>query len=156
MKLKTLASLGLLFVSQMSFAAIESLEITDIYARATPPTATNSAVFMNVKNLTQQSQEIVEAQAEVAKKTELHTVEMDGDTMKMRQVPLISVAPSASVSLKPGGFHVMLLDLTQPLEEDSQINVVLTLANGESQSFDVPVKKVMSGMKHHGDMKDSH
>ncbi|MGB2079288.1 MAG: copper chaperone PCu(A)C [Vibrio sp.] len=139
---------GLSLASPFTQAAISSLHVDNLYARETPPNATNSAAFMTLTNTSDKQIELVKANTQVANSTELHTVEMKDDVMKMRQVAQIMIPAEQSLTLKPGGFHVMLLDLKQPLKTGETIHLSLTLANGESQTFEVPVKKVMSGMKH--------
>ena len=60
------------------------------------------------------------------------------------------------VVLKPGSYHIMLLGVKQPLVEGETISVNLSYANGETETLDVPVKKVMSGMKHEHEHNDDH
>ncbi|GAK86340.1 copper metallochaperone [Vibrio ponticus] len=69
--------------------------------------------------------------------------------MKMRQIDQIKIPAQSHTSLKPSSLHIMLFDLTKPLVEGESIEVNITFANGESQQFEAPIKKVMSGMKHH-------
>lgn len=92
---------------------------------------------------------IVSAETDVAGKVELHDVITEGDVMKMRQIPQFKVPAQGILELKPGSFHIMLLDLKKPLAEGEEINVALTFANGEQQMLTVPVKKVINGMAHH-------
>jgi copper(I)-binding protein len=80
---------------------------------------------------------------------ELHDVIKEGDVMKMRQVNTIDIPANGKTILKPGSLHVMLLDVKAPMKEGDTINVELNFANGEVKVLTVPVKKVMSGIKHH-------
>lgn len=120
-----------------------------LYARATAPTATTSAVFAQIMNNSDQDRFIVSAATDVADKVELHDVIIEGDVMKMRQVAQFKVPAQSKLELKPGSFHIMLIDLKKPLSEGEEINVQITFANGEQQMLTAPVKKVMSGMAHH-------
>lgn len=119
------------------------------YARATPPNAATSAVFVELMNHTEQNRAIVAASTPAAGKVELHDVIHDGDVMQMRQVDQIEIPAQGHVSLKPGSLHIMLFELTKPLVEGESIDVELTFANGEKQTFNAPIKAVMKGMKHH-------
>ena len=121
--------------------------VHDAYARATPPSAVNSAVFTTLMNHSDKERSIVSATTPAAGKVELHAVIMDGNVMKMRQVQTIAIPANGQVELKPGSLHIMLFDLKDGLKEGEQISMMLTFANGETQTFDAPVKKVMSGMK---------
>ncbi|WP_027695702.1 copper chaperone PCu(A)C [Vibrio litoralis] len=139
-----------------SALAHDGLKYDEPYARATPPNAVNSAVFMTIENHMNKDRELVSASTDVAEKTELHTVEKEGDLMKMRQVDRIVLPAEGEVVLKPGSYHIMLLGVKQPLVEGETISVNLSYANGETETLDVPVKKVMSGMKHEHEHNDDH
>ena len=90
---------------------------------------------------------IVSATTPAAGKVELHDVIVEGDVMKMRQVQQITIPANGEAVLKPGSLHIMLFDLKNGLKEGEQIEMTLTFANGETQTFEAPIKKVMSGMK---------
>lgn len=147
MKLNTLL-LATLALSPFAYAKSDVMA-HHLYARATAPTATTSAVFAQIMNNGNQDRFIVSAETDVAGKVELHDVITEGDVMKMRQIPQFKVPAQGKLELKPGSFHIMLLDLKKPLAEGEEINVALTFANGEQQMLTVPVKKVMNGMAHH-------
>jgi len=71
---------------------------------------------------------------------ELHTVVKTGDLMQMTPVEKVAVAAGEKVEFKPGSYHVMLIDLKQPLEKDSQVKLTLRFADGESLQLALPVK----------------
>nr|VVV05819.1 hypothetical protein AW0309160_03302 [Aliivibrio wodanis] len=144
---KTVFALSALLLSSAAFAK-NDLMIENPYARATPPNATNSAIFMTIKNQSNDLRTLISATTPVAKTVELHTViEVDG-MMKMREVNAIELPKNEDTILKPGGLHIMLFGLTQPLKEEEFINVTLNFKNGDKEQFKAPIKKVISGMKH--------
>lgn len=144
---KTVFALSALLLSSAAFAK-NDLMIENPYARATPPNATNSAIFMTIKNQSNDLRTLISATTSVAKTVELHTViEVDG-MMKMREVNAIELPKNEDTILKPGGLHIMLFGLTQPLKEEEFINVTLNFKNGDKEQFKAPIKKVISGMKH--------
>lgn len=145
MKLKTLA-LAALLLTPLAQADM-GVMAHDMYARATPPSAVNSAVFVTLMNQSNKDRVVVSASTPAAGKVELHDVIKDGDVMMMRQIPKISVPANSNVMLKPGSLHIMLFDLKHSLEEGQSIDITLTFANGEELNVKAPVKKVMSGMK---------
>ncbi|MDV6252012.1 copper chaperone PCu(A)C [Vibrio sp. EA2] len=118
------------------------------YARAMAPGATTSAVFVTFANRSQEDIKIVSAETPAAGKVELHDVITEGDVMKMRQIDHITLNAKSTTELKPGSLHIMLFNLTQPLQEGDEITVTVTFDNGLKQSFNAPVKKVMAMMKH--------
>jgi len=125
-----------------------SIDVKDAYVRATPPGLPNSAAFLTLQNNTAKDVALVKAVSDVAKAVELHTHDMKDGVMKMYQVPKIDVKANSSVTLKPGGFHIMLIGLTKPLKVDESIDFTLEFSNGEKTTFTAPVKTVMGGMKH--------
>ena len=144
MKLKALALAGMLLSSA---AQANDLMIHDAYARAMPPSAVNSAVFTTLMNHNDADRTLVSASTPAAGKVELHDVIMEGEVMKMRQVESIQIPAHGSTELKPGSLHIMLFDLAARLEEGQNITLTLNYANGDAQTVEVPVKKVMNGMK---------
>ncbi|WP_162047758.1 copper chaperone PCu(A)C [Vibrio taketomensis] len=119
------------------------------YARATPPHAATSAVFVEIINQSDNDKAIISASTPVAGKVELHDVIKHGDMMKMRQIEQVLLPANSQTTLKPGSLHIMLFDLTKPLTEGESIEVSVRFDDGTSQTFMAPIKKVMSGMKHH-------
>ncbi|MDD9156252.1 copper chaperone PCu(A)C [Aliivibrio sp. S4TY2] len=144
---KTIFALSTLLLSSTAFAQSE-LTIENPYARATPPNAVNSAIFMTIKNDGDKDRTLVSATTSAANKVELHTVIKTDGMMKMREVESITIAKNSNTVLKPGGLHIMLFELTGPLKEEEFIDVNLNFANGDKEVFKAPVKKVMAGMKH--------
>jgi len=126
-----------------------SIEIDDAYVRATPPGLPNSAAFLTVKNTTSSDIDIIKASSDIAQNVELHTHDMKDGIMKMYQVPKITVPKNAEVTLKPGGYHVMLIGLNNPLKVGENVALTLELSNGETKTINAPIKTVMGGMKHH-------
>jgi len=132
--------IGLIF-SGYSLAA--SLELTGAYARATPPNAPTSAILLHLNNSTEHAISLVSANTPAAGRVELHTMSMDGDVMKMRQIEKIEVPAHSSVELKPGGLHLMLFNLQQSFKEGQELDLELNFSDGSQQRITLPVKKVM-------------
>ena len=147
MKITALFIAGLL-ISPLSQASSD-ITVTEAYARATPPMATTSAVFAHINNHSKQARTLVSAHSLVAKNVELHDVIKEDDVMKMRQVKQIALPANQATNLQPGGLHIMLINLNQPLKEGSNIEVRLTFDDNSSQDLTVPVKRVSHGMKMH-------
>jgi copper(I)-binding protein len=121
----------------------EVIQITDAYARGSIPGSKNSALFMKIKNLTEQNLTIVDVQAkEVARKTELHTTIKDKETgiMKMQKVNQIVVEANKTAEFKSGGDHVMLLDLKRELKENDDFEASVSFKEIEPIKFMVKVK----------------
>jgi copper(I)-binding protein len=149
MKLKSL--LLVLACSATLFAS--SIKVEDAYIRATPPGLPNSAAFMNIVNTSSKDVSLISATSDASYVVELHTHDKKDGVMKMYQVPKIDIRANSMTSLKPGGFHIMLIDLkTRPLKTDKHIEVSLKFSNGQVLKVFAPVKKVMMGMMNHKNM----
>ncbi|MDX1302095.1 copper chaperone PCu(A)C [Photobacterium sp.] len=144
MKYKILALSCLLLASTSVYA---DLMIDSIYARATPPGVSNSAIFMTIINHGESDRNLVAAKSDIAENVELHNHTMVDGMMQMRQVDSIAISSHGTTILKPGGLHVMLLGLKHPLKEGEQVVLTLHFADGSTESMFVPVQKVMAEMK---------
>ena len=105
---------------------VKALTVSNPFARATPPGAKVAGAFMTIKNQGKETDRLVSASSPVAGLVEIHEMAMDGGMMKMRAIKGIDVKPGTTVELKPGGYHVMLEELKQPLKQGEQIPVALT------------------------------
>ncbi|WP_221074838.1 copper chaperone PCu(A)C [Agarivorans aestuarii] len=143
-----LLALSLLFSFNLA-ANQAAITVSEAYARATPPNAPTSAIFLKMSNTSEQEVSLVSASTPAAGRVELHTMLMDGDVMQMRQVKQIEVASGKVVELKPGGLHLMLFDLQTKFAEGEELALKLVFSDGSQQQLTVPVKKVMHKMKHH-------
>ncbi|WP_421868403.1 copper chaperone PCu(A)C [Motiliproteus sp.] len=122
-------------------------EVTNPYLRASAPGAPNSAGFMVISNPTDQELALVRAEADLAKKVELHNHVNDNGVMRMRQVEKILIPAQGQVELKPGGYHVMMMGLNKQLKPGEQETLTLHFSDGSSQTLSVPVKKVQPMMQ---------
>ncbi len=127
--------------------ATENISVSEPYARAVPPGQPNSAVFMKLKNTGDADRALVNAQSPVAKVVELHTHIKDKGVMKMRRVEKIAVPAKTEVILKPGGLHVMLIDLKQDLKPGDTVPVTLLFDDGGNKDIQAPVRKLQMKMK---------
>ncbi|NCC27624.1 MAG: copper chaperone PCu(A)C [Gammaproteobacteria bacterium] len=137
-------------MTALAFSAYSAeVSIGDPYARAVPPGQPNSAVFMSLTNQSGQAQALVGAESRVSEIVELHThVEEDG-MMRMRRIEQIEVPAGETVTLKPGGLHVMLIGLKQTLEPDDAVELTLIFDDGSRVPIQAPVRKIqMQPMQH--------
>lgn len=99
----------------------------------------NSAAYMTLTS-SGEADRLISASSAVAAKVELHTVLDDGGMMAMRQVEAIDVPANGAVELKPGGFHVMLLDVQEPLEAGETLTLSLTFEKAGTVELTLPVR----------------
>ena len=104
-----------------------SLEIVQPWIRATPPGAPAGGGYLTITNKGSEPDRLVAGATTIAMKTEIHEMTMDGGIMKMR--PLadgVEIAPGETVTLKPGGLHIMLMKLTGPIKKGDAVPITLT------------------------------
>lgn len=101
----------------------------------------NSAAYMTIRNPGNQPDRLVKATSDVAKVVELHTVEEQNGVMAMHPVEGIDVPANGEATLKPGGFHVMLIALTRDLKVGDTVTVTLTFANAGDMTVQAKVRE---------------
>ncbi|MFT4190307.1 MAG: copper chaperone PCu(A)C [Comamonas sp.] len=104
------------------------ISVEQPYVRATVPQQKSSGAFLTLRAA--QDARLVAASSPVAGRVEIHEMKMEGDVMKMRQVPSVALPAGQTVQLAPGGYHLMLLDLKQPLQAGDNVPLTLTIATG--------------------------
>jgi copper(I)-binding protein len=94
------------------------------WTRAAGQGATGAG-FMAISNRGAAADRLLSVSSPLARAAELHTMIRDGDVMRMRPVQAIEVPGGQTVTLRPGGLHLMLIGLSQPLREGESVPVVL-------------------------------
>lgn len=123
----------------ISAGAQAQMVADEAWSRMTAATAPTGVVFMQLHNTGKQADALVSATTPVAAKVELHNHIHDNGVMRMRQVDKIAVAADGHVTLQPGGLHVMLMGLKQPLKLQQTFPLVLQYESGRSQTVIVTV-----------------
>ena len=144
------AAIGLA-VSSFTFAQSE-VSVSEPYARATFPMAQSAAAYLTIHNFgdTLRTLKSVSVNDDIAKEAQIHTTEMRGDMMQMRQVTEgVALEPGKSVNFEPGSYHIMLMGLKQGLSEGDSVALTLTLANGETIAVNAAVKAIDKQTDHH-------
>jgi copper(I)-binding protein len=131
------------------------LEISGAFTRATLPNAPVGAGYLTITNKGAADDRLVSATSTVAGTTQIHEMKMEGDVMKMNELRDGVVIPAGgSVTLEPGGLHIMFMQLKQPFAEGSTIPVTLTFEKAGSVEVELAVGAInadepahdMSGM----------
>ena len=130
--------------------------VTDAWVRGTVPQQKATGLFAQITSA--QGGRLVSASSPVAGVVEIHEMSMEGDVMKMRALPGGLALPAGkAVALKPGGYHLMLLDLKQPLKTGDTVPVTLVFEGAdkkrETVEIKAPVKALASSMGAMGDHK---
>lgn len=121
--------------------AADNISASDPYVRQVPPGQTITAAFVVLKNSDGKDHKVVKAENPASKVTELHSHTMEGGMMKMRRLKDIEIKAKSETALQPGGLHIMMIDLKQPLKEGESIPLSLTFEDGSSKKIDAKVRK---------------
>ena len=128
----------LIFLAPAALA--DSIVIEDAYARASRPGAPTGAIFMVIQNTGAEADRLIGASSDIAKKVELHTHIEENDVMKMRPIEGgIEIMAEGAHALERGGDHVMLLGLTEALEDGAEVELTLTFESAGDVTMMVPV-----------------
>jgi hypothetical protein len=145
-------SAALLALSLASFLAAQAtaadytigpLKITQPWARATPKGASTGAAYMTITNTGSKAERLSCGSTNVAGKCQIHEMSMSNGVMKMRPVEGgLEIKPGQTVTLKPGGYHVMFEGLNAPLKAGSTVEATLTSSGGASAKVDFPIAAI--------------
>jgi copper(I)-binding protein len=136
--MQSLTFKALCAVLLLSSAAHAQVSIKDPWVRATVANQTASGAFMQIS--VPASGRLVEVRSPVAGVVEIHEMAMDGNVMKMRAIPGIELPAGKSVELKPGGYHVMLMDLKQQLKVGDSVPLTLIVEHADQKRETIELK----------------
>ncbi|QKM64470.1 copper chaperone PCu(A)C [Polynucleobacter tropicus] len=126
----------------------DAIKIEGAYTRATAPGQQVAGGFMKIDNKGNTTDQLLSASSPAAGEVQLHEMTMDGNVMKMRQVKDIAVPAGGSVELKPGGYHLMFLNLKGPFAAGQTVPVKLKFAKAGELEVKLPVNEVGAQHSH--------
>jgi periplasmic copper chaperone A len=148
--LKQITWLGVLLMSTLSMAMAHDLQtnvmrIAHPFATPTPPGAVNGAAYVDITAFSDPIT-LIGASSPASNTVELHDMQMDGDIMQMRHVNEIRIEPGKTYTMRPGGgFHLMLLGLTEPLKEGERFSLTLSFAEQDDVDIEVWIQNSQEG-----------
>lgn len=127
-----------------SCAVWAQVKVEDAWVRGTVAQQKATGAFMRLTPAA--PARLLEVRSPVAGVVEIHEMAMDKDVMRMRAVPGLDLAAGRTTELKPGGYHVMLMDLRQPVKPGENVPLTLVFEDAAKQRFtqelQVPVRAV--------------
>jgi len=143
-----IVALGLMGVMGQAQAqaagAVDDLTISRPYVRAVPPGQANSAAFMEITNASPEPHALLGAESGISDVAELHTHTKENGMMKMRRVDRIDLPAGKTVSLAPGGLHIMLIGLNRQLTAGEEVDLTLIFEDDSQRRLALPVRNVES------------
>jgi copper(I)-binding protein len=127
-----------------AFTVHAQVEVSDAWVRATGQGQKATGVFMNLT--AKKATRLVGVKADLTASAEVHEMKMEKDVMKMQAVKALDLPAGQTVALKPGSYHVMLMDLKAPVVEDSQVVLTLLFEDAAGVKTQKEVKAVAKKM----------
>ena len=123
-------------------AAHAQVEVDKAWARATAPGAPVAGGYMTIRNKGSSPDRLIGASSSAAAKVELHVHIREGEVVKMRQVPAYDIPANGSFELKPGGAHLMFVQIARPFKEGEKVPVKLRFEKAGEVSVDFSVGRL--------------
>lgn len=135
---RTIKTLALACALTLSGAALAQVTVSDPWVRGTVAQQGATGAFMSLT--ASADTRLVGASSPAAEVVEIHEMAMDGGVMRMRAIPALALPAGKAIELKPGGYHVMLINLKKPLAAGEVVPITLTLENAPGQRSTLEVK----------------
>ena len=137
-----------IFFSVSAFA--QTVSVSDPWIRATVQGQKATGAFMKITS--KEGAKLTGVSSPAAGISEIHEMKMEKDIMKMAAITNLNVPAGGAVELKPGGYHVMLMDLKAPLADKATVPITLTFENAKGVKsqveLQVPVRAMNAKMEH--------
>jgi len=147
--MKALVTVVLLASAASLPAWAAQISVTDAWARATMPGQPVGGAYMQIRS--DADARLIGVSSSVVPRVEVHEMTMDGDMMRMREVKAVELPKGKTVSLEPGGFHIMLMNLKKPIVVGDSIPLTLVIeSDGKRQTVEVKAEaRAMDGAMRH-------
>jgi copper(I)-binding protein len=120
-------------------ARLGPIEIDRPWARPTVGTARPGAAYVTLRNTGDQLEKLVDISTPVAAHSEVHEMTLEGGVMKMGPAGPLEIPPGEEVRLEPGGKHIMLMQLQQPLQEGESVPITFTFREAGEITVNAPI-----------------
>jgi len=147
--MKALVTVVLLASAASLPAWAAQISVTDAWVRATMPGQPVGVAYMQIRS--DADARLIGVSSSVVPRVEVHEMTMDGDMMRMREVKAVELPKGKTVSLEPGGFHIMLMNLKKPIVVGDSIPLTLVIeSDGKRQTVEVKAEaRAMDGAMRH-------
>jgi periplasmic copper chaperone A len=122
--------------------ATGQVHVKDAWVRPALPGQNATGAFMSLSS--SDGTRLLGMSSSIAGVVEIHEMVMDGNVMRMRAVPILDLPAGKTVELKPGGYHVMLMDLKRPLAVGEKVRLELRLETRDKRLVTQPVEAIVA------------
>jgi hypothetical protein len=142
-----LFSILVILLSACGSTTGEDIEVHNPWARPTAQ-GENAAVYFQIHNHSQTADELVGASSNISDDVEIHESKMVNDVMQMNMVSSMPLGADEEVNFEPGGYHIMMVNISQELKVGDHIGVILHFKNHEDIVVDVHIENSMPNEDH--------
>jgi copper(I)-binding protein len=135
MRFSIATALALAIVSGPAWAQVA---VSQAWVRGTVQGQKATGAFMQLRSTERTT--LIAARSPVAGVVEIHEMKMENNVMRMRAIPKLELPAGQAVDLKPGGYHVMLMDLKQPLKKGDTVPITLSVQGKDGKTQEIEVK----------------
>jgi copper(I)-binding protein len=154
MSMKRILCAGLLAMLAATPVLAEEVKVSDAWSRATAPGQDSAMVQLVITS--KKAGALIAGASKIAQTVEIHTMVMEGNVMKMRQVDAVELPAGKAVDLGAAGYHLMLIGLKKPLKEGAETEVVLTVRLADGKEEKVKVKAEIKPLTESGQHEHMH
>lgn len=138
----------LLLLAFIAMPAMAQVTVTDAWTRATAPGAKIAAGYLTMRNAGKTPDKLLSASSPAAEKVEPHVTVKEGDIFRMREVKGYDIPAGGSFELKPGGAHLMLINVRAPLKEGDKVPLTLRFERAGEVKTVLQVGRLTDTAKH--------
>ena len=128
--------------------AVAQITVSDAWTRATAPGAKIAAGYMTIRNASKSADRLVGVSSPAAQKVEPHVTVKDGDIYRMREVKGYDIPAGGSFELKPGGAHLMLMNIKAPFKEGDKVPLTLRFEHAGEVKTELRVGRLTGTGQH--------
>jgi len=127
--------------------AAAQISVEDAWIRATPPGAKTAAGYMIIR--ADSADRLLSVTSPAAERVETHITVQDGDVMRMREAKGYELPANGTLQLKPGGGHLMFVNIKAPMKEGTSVPATLKFQRAGEIKVEFQVRP-LAGSEHHG------
>ena len=142
--IRYMLALTIIFISSSAFAA-DGIVVHNAWVRSAPPNAKALAAYMQIINKSDEPRALKAVSSSKFGKVQLHKTEMRGGMMKMIHQKQLDIPAEGSLTLEPGGYHLMLMNPGSALIVGDQVDFELKFDNGQNLNINAPVRAGKGG-----------
>jgi periplasmic copper chaperone A len=140
----------------LAFSSVVSAQVSvgEPWVRASVPQQKATGVFMKLTS--KEGAKLVAVKSPAAAVVEIHEMTMDNNVMKMRALPSLALPAGKTVELRPGSYHVMLIDLKAQIKDGDTVPVTLTVESADGKRSEIEVKAPARPLNAAAPKEDAH